>query len=156
MFGGAYCWHLKCSPGYSSWTALKMLATCSSNCCSLYTLIHGVIYWKTGMHISTAVTTSHLRYEWWFFLRTLLEENLYQKSVQFQDIRHGKISKCYKKKITEVNSTVTKSATVKCILITGLETALENFSQVHDSIKILTIQSWYVTVQRKYSTEGEK
>ena len=45
------------------------------------------------------------------------------------------------KKITEVNSTVTKSATVKCILITGLETALENFSQVHDSIKILTIQS---------------
>jgi hypothetical protein len=51
-----------------------------------------------------------------FLLRTLLEENLYQKAVQFKDIIHGKFQNVTKK-INEVNSTVTKSATVKCTLI---------------------------------------
>ena len=51
-------------------------------------------------------------------MRTLLEENLYQKAVQFKDIIHGKFQNVTKE-INEVNSTVTKSATVKCILIIG-------------------------------------
>jgi hypothetical protein len=53
-----------------------------------------------------------------FLLRTLLEENLYKKAVQFKDNIHGKFQSVTKK-INEVNSTVTKSSTVKCILITG-------------------------------------
>jgi hypothetical protein len=64
----------------------------------------------------TAVKTSHFRYEISFLLRTLLGENLHQKAVQFKDIIYGKFQT---NKINEVNSTVTKSATVKCILIIG-------------------------------------
>jgi hypothetical protein len=52
------------------------------------------------------------------FFRAFLEENLYQKAVNFKDIKDGKFQN-FTKRITEVNSTVTKSTTVKCILSTG-------------------------------------
>jgi hypothetical protein len=72
---------------------------------------------------------------------TRLEENVYQKAVQFKDIIFTwKISKCYEEyKWNELNCY--KVCHCEMYFDYRLETAHENFSPVHSSIKILPFQS---------------
>lgn len=149
MFGGAY---------YSVQPKL-LFFDCPENAgCMLLHLLFP-IYPSTWCHIledrnAPQHCCNNLTSQVWVFFRTLLEENLYQKAVQFQDVTHWKFQNGTKKNWSELNCY--KICHCEMYFDHRLETAPANFSQVHSSIKTLAIQSWYVTVHRKYSIEGEK